>query len=232
MKVRYHQSNSQFLTHSPTRGFWRVVLPLVLALLMFFLLPGILAAQEAGEGSGQGVVSESNSTALAAGAEPSSPAPLNEQAVAAAVAAAQPGLSGEAVPQHAMSRELRPDRLWLLPRHAELADLLHRAARQALQHPDCNEILYGSLNEFKTDRIGTSFTILCMKDARTTFNQVFFADDLLSEEELDDAEVPDGADDLERLRQMMSPAGQTGDPAAPGQNPAIVPEDLPAPTVF
>lgn len=245
MKARFHQSNSQFLTHTPSRGYARVVVPILLAMLLFFLLPGLLAAQEVG-----GVVEQNGgladnsakvtaepapdvTTDITATAGPVPGAPLSEQATAAAMAAAQPGVTIEAVAPQNLSRELRADRLWLLPRHAEFADLLNRAGRQALQHADCNEVLYGSLNEFKTERIGTSFTILCMKDARTTFNQVFFANDLMSEEELTAVEAPVASEDLERLRQMMVPTGQPDDASVPQQNePIVVPDDLPAPIVF
>lgn len=204
MKSRHHQSNSQILIHSPTRGISRVAVPFMLVLILFFLLPGLLAAQEGG-------------------------IQLNEQAAAAAAAAGQPGLTGESAATQTLSRELRTNRLWLLPRHAELTDLLHRAGRQALQHPDCNEVLYGSLNEFKTDRIGTSFTILCMKDARTTFNQVFFAEDLMTDDELDVVEDPaDASDELERLRRMMVPFNQANEAA----DPAGASGETVAPVVF
>lgn len=219
MKTRFQYSSSQFLSQPTPRVYSRVVVPLLLALLMFFLLPGLLAAQEAGDNA--------LTDAADAGID------INDQVTALAVAAAQPGETAATIAPPELSRELRTDRLWLLPRHAEFADLLNRAARQALQHADCNEVLYGSLNEFKTERIGTSFTILCMKDARTTFNQVFFADDLKSEEELTVAEEPDGSEELERLRQMMQPSGQPGDSQSPTAiQPALVPDDLPAPTVF
>ena len=234
MKLRYQHSSRYLSTSTPARGYSRVVLPLLAALMIFFLLPGLLAAQEAGEVIAPDAGAEPDVAGLPASGPPESAPALNDQATAAAVAAAQPGSTAETPTMRPLSRELRQDRLWLLPRHAEFTDLLQRAARQALQHADCNEVLYGNLNEFQTERVGTSFTILCMKDARTTFNQVFFADDLMSDEELTAAEeTPDGSEELERLRQMMGPSDQPGAIVQPSQIPTdIVPDDLPAPTVF
>ncbi|MDO8910069.1 MAG: hypothetical protein Q7W55_16405 [Pseudohongiella sp.] len=218
MKTCHYHSDRKSLNQAAFCGFPRVVLALLSALLLFFLLSGLSVAQEAGQD---------------AGAQEATPV-LSEQAIAAAVAAAQPATTGEAPAQQPLSRELRTDRLWLLPRHSAFTDLIRRAGRQALQHPDCNEVLYGSLNEFRTERTGTSFTILCMRDARTTFNLVFFADDLLSEEELNAAEEPASSiDELERLRQMMLPqtAPNAAQPAEPIQSEAESAE-LPAPVVF
>jgi hypothetical protein len=186
MKSRCQHSNSQFLNDTPARGYTLgksasapvSVLALALMLLIYLLLPGSLAAQEA----------QSSSSAAAA-------AQLRQQAGSAASA-----------PQ-AQLRELRPGRLWLLPTHAEFAPILNRAARQALQHPDCIDVLNGGLNEFRTERTGISFTILCMKDARTTFNQVFYAEDLMVGDELNSGEESAAVLDseLQRLRDMMLP---------------------------
>lgn len=101
--------------------------------------------------------------------------------------------------------DVRPDRLWLSGANNSLRPLLTAAAYKALEHPDCNDVLYGRLNEYRTENVATAFTILCMKDARTTFNQVFYAT------ELDDVVVPAARPrdtettraELERLRQML-----------------------------
>lgn len=130
-------------------------------------------------------------------------------------------------------RELRSERLWLLPRNANLADLLERAARQALEHPDCQDVLYGSLNEFRSERGGTSFTILCMRDARSTFNLVFEADDLKSSEELNNPADLRPREELERLRQMMQPVQPASDTTLPPasenstSDPSLTPADAP-----
>jgi len=100
--------------------------------------------------------------------------------------------------------EVRPERLWLSGAHNSLRPLLTAAAYKALENPDCNDVLYGRLNEYRTEHVGTAFTILCMKDARTTFNLVFYAS------ELGDVAMPVNNRDndasraeLERLRQML-----------------------------
>jgi hypothetical protein len=179
MKLRYRQSDSQFFNNVPARGY----APVAVASLSAYVLILVLLSSVLLSGS------------LAA-----------QEAQSLSNAASQQAGSAAAAPQ-AQLRELRPERLWLLPRHAEFAPLLNRAAEQALQHPDCIEVLNGGLNEFRTERTGISFTILCMKDARTTFNQVFYAEDLMVGDELDNEEEPEAVLDseLQRLRDMMLP---------------------------
>lgn len=201
-------------------------------MMLFFLLPGLLAAQESSIPSAQLAPGIQDQVGAAVAAN-SSATSLNTQAAAAAVAAAQPGATGDTVSTQTLSRELNSERLWLLPRHAEFTDLLQRAALRALQHPGCNEVLYGSLNEFRSGRTGTSFTILCMQDERTTFNQIFFADELLTEEEqvANDTEPAPISEELQRLRRIMNPSAQQNAPAAPANQP-LVPDNQPAPVVF
>lgn len=125
---------------------------------------------------------------------------------------------------------LREDRLWLSPSHASHREALVRAARQALLHAECNEVLYGGLNEFRTERVGTSFTILCMRDGRTTFNQVFFEADLMTNEDIQ-ARTPGGGAELERLRSLMQQPGvQPVQP--PASQPPAQPDTGPPPVVF
>lgn len=125
---------------------------------------------------------------------------------------------------------LREDRLWLSPSHASHREALVRAARQALLHAECNEVLYGGLNEFRTEREGTSFTILCMRDGRTTFNQVFFEADLMTDEDIQ-ARTPGGGAELERLRSLMQQPGvQPVQP--PASQPPAQPDTGPPPVVF
>lgn len=114
---------------------------------------------------------------------------------------------------------LDANRLWVPPRQSAFADLLLTAANLALEHPDCAEVLYGALNEYRTEREGTSFTIMCIKDARTTFNQIFFASDLpgnqtqtpeggvAPEAEIERRRESERRAEIERLRQLI-PGGQ------------------------
>lgn len=134
---------------------------------------------------------------------------------------------------------LNPDRLWLPPQHAKVAGLLLSAAHRALEHPDCAEVLYGGLNEFRTEREGTSFTVMCIKDARTTFNQVFHERDLIASEVRSPEEEAAARAEMERLRNLIqNPSGQRGT-QTPGQlqdqqqqTPQATPQNQAAPTVF
>jgi hypothetical protein len=129
---------------------------------------------------------------------------------------------------------LDANRLWLPPRHTESAGRLLTAAILALEHPDCGEVLYGGLNEYRTEREGTSFTILCIKDARTTFNQIFFASDLYETEietPEDDAASSADSEEIERLRQFIQNPSTQQAPAPVQQQDQTI-DTGPAPTVF
>ncbi|HBN15837.1 MAG TPA: hypothetical protein DD407_12430 [Pseudohongiella sp.] len=93
-------------------------------------------------------------------------------------------------------------RLWLPASYAHLQDQLVLAARRAARHEDCQEVLYGRLNEYRTERDEPSFTIMCMKDVRTTFDQVFFASEL-DGESLDEPRQQPTSEELEQLRGLL-----------------------------
>ena len=63
-------------------------------------------------------------------------------------------------------------------------------------------MLYGRLNEYRTQREEPSFTIMCMKDVRTTFDQVFFASEL-DGESLDEPRQQPTSEELEQLRGLL-----------------------------
>lgn len=96
---------------------------------------------------------------------------------------------------------IKPHRLWLPSSQENLRDLLVAAAQQALQDPDCAEVLYGRLNEFRSENDETAFTILCMRDPRYTFNLVFNASDL--EPADSEQETESNTEDLQRLRALL-----------------------------
>jgi hypothetical protein len=110
------------------------------------------------------------------------------------------------LPASISKQPLKESRLWLPPAQANHREALVRAARQALLHQNCSEVLYGGLNEFRSEREGTSFTILCMRDGRSTFNQVFFESELMTDEDIS-ARTASGAAELERLRSLMQQPG-------------------------
>ncbi|MDT8427173.1 MAG: hypothetical protein RQ757_00230 [Pseudomonadales bacterium] len=69
--------------------------------------------------------------------------------------------------------DLPPDRMWL-PRDSEyLRPYLNAAVLRALANDDCKQMLYARVNEFRSQDSDPVFTILCLKDRRTTFNLVF-----------------------------------------------------------
>lgn len=159
----------------------------------------------------------------------------------------QPADTGDAINVHPKT-PLNTARLWLPAQHVASAGSLLAAAHRALEHPDCAEVLYGGLNEFRTEREGTSFTIMCIKDARTTFNQIFFQSDLPSAS-APFAAAPVAADpfaaapvapvdesaareELDRLRNLLG--GPSGPPPSPApveqQQPPV--DTGPPPTVF
>lgn len=145
--------------------------------------------------------------------------------------AGQPADTGSAINVHPKT-PLNTGRLWLPPQHAASAGLLLAAANRALEHPDCAEVLYGGLNEFRTEREGTSFTIMCIKDARTTFNQIFHESDLAAATTPAPVDESGSQEEFDRLRNLLrSPSGQqtTPEPAEQQQPPT---DSGPAPTVF
>ena len=105
------------------------------------------------------------------------------------------------------SAEIREERLWLPPAFAQYSEALKTAAELALEHPDCQDVLYGRLNEFRSENSEISFTILCMKDARSTFNQVFALAELLDNPEAD-ARRAARQQELEQLRNLLQPSSR------------------------
>jgi len=96
---------------------------------------------------------------------------------------------------------LKPQRLWLPSSQENLRDLLVAAAERALVNPECAEVLYGRLNEYRTENEETAFTILCMRDPRYTFNLVFNASGLEASE--GGREDVSNTEDLRRLRELL-----------------------------
>lgn len=143
----------------------------------------------------------------------------------------QPTDTGNAINLHPKT-PLNTARLWLPPQHTASAGLLLAAANRALEHPDCAEVLYGGLNEFRTEREGTSFTIMCIKDPRTTFNQIFHESDLAVAATPAPVDESESQEEFDRLRNLLrGPSGQQTTPAPAGQQQPPT-DSGPAPTVF
>jgi len=110
--------------------------------------------------------------------------------------------------------ESRRERLWLPSRHRQLRPLLEAAALQALEQPECREVLYGQLNEYRTERTEPTFTILCLYDARTTFNLIYLASELDAGENAASADTGQPLrEDMQRLRDLLQePTTQANQP--------------------
>jgi hypothetical protein len=129
----------------------------------------------------------------------------------------------------AEARTVLPHRLWLPARQEELRDLLVAAAYRALEDPDCEEVLYGRLNEFRSENDETAFTILCMRDPRYTFNLVFNASDL--EPAGTTQETVSNTEDLQRLRALLGDIPASVRPGS-GEEAAEEPDETEPPEIF
>lgn len=138
-------------------------------------------------------------------------------------------IGGDLIAAEALQRH----RLWLPSSQENLRPLLVAAAERALEDNECAEVLYGRVNEYRTENDETAFTILCMRDPRYTFNLVFNASDL--EPSDSDTEVVSNTADLERLRSLLGeiPARvRSGDDDMESEQEAEEPEDTTPPVLF
>jgi hypothetical protein len=118
--------------------------------------------------------------------------------------------------------DTRSERLWLPASAAHLRPFLRMAVDLAMEDEDCTDVLYARLNEYRTTYEKPTFTILCKKDAKTTFNRVvpitevdpdYFAKIQQSEEATDTARTL--SPEIEALRnQLVSPSAGSGASAA------------------
>lgn len=95
--------------------------------------------------------------------------------------------------------QVNPERLWLPPSSSELRPALEQAASQALNNPRCEEVLYGRLNEYRSEREEPTLTILCQQDYRTTFNLVY----RVSELEIEPVPAEEEDPEMEALRDRL-----------------------------
>lgn len=63
-------------------------------------------------------------------------------------------------------------RMWLAESAAHLHPFLELAVAEALRETTCTEGLYARLNEYRSIYEEPTFTILCKKDYKSTFNKV------------------------------------------------------------
>ncbi len=123
------------------------------------------------------------------------------------------GLSGTVAAQDVTS-----ERLWLPASASNLRPFLVMAVNKVKEDPACAEVLYARLNEYRTIYEEPTFTILCQKDPKTTFNRVVKITKVDPEYF---AKLQAGADaasqaqglsqEIEALRrQLLSPSGALG----------------------
>ncbi len=123
----------------------------------------------------------------------------------------------------AQAADTRSERLWLPASATHLRPFLQMAVDLALEDENCSEVLYARLNEYRTIYEEPTFTILCKRDARSTFNRVvpitevdpeYFAKLEASEEALDTSRVL--SSEIEAIRQqLLSPQEATSAPTPP-----------------
>ncbi len=137
--------------------------------------------------------------------------------------------------------DTRSERLWLPASAAHLRPFLQMAVDLALEDENCTDVLYARMNEYRTIYDEPTFTILCKKDAKSTFNRVipitevdpdYFAKIQQSEDALDTARTL--SPEIEALRnQLLTPssaAGASTQESAPSRsaNAAVAPAGTPA----
>lgn len=72
----------------------------------------------------------------------------------------------------ATAQDVQSERLWLPASATNLRPFLVMAVNKVKEDPACVEVLYARLNEYRTIYEEPTFTILCQKDPKTTFNRV------------------------------------------------------------
>ena len=134
----------------------------------------------------------------------------------------------------ASAQDVTSERLWLPASASNLRPFLVMAVNKVKEDPACVEVLYARLNEYRTIYEEPTFTILCQKDPKTTFNRVVKITEVDPEYF---AKLQAGANaasqaqslnpEIEALRrQLMAPAGAQG--GTPTDAPADVPAEVPA----
>lgn len=97
---------------------------------------------------------------------------LASAALSPLVQAQVPEPAPEVAATAAAERSVNPERLWLPASAANLRPFLQMAVNKVMEDPACVEVLYARLNEYRTIYEEPTFTVLCQKDPKTTFNRV------------------------------------------------------------
>lgn len=129
--------------------------------------------------------------------------------------------------------DTRSERLWLPASAAHFRPFLQMAVDLAMENEDCVDVLYARLNEYRTIYEEPTFTILCKKDAKTTFNRVVAITEVDPEYYNKIQRSEDAANtaraltpEIEALRnQLLSPSAASATNTQPAVPSAAVVED-------
>ncbi|MDP1933182.1 MAG: hypothetical protein Q8L60_17165 [Gammaproteobacteria bacterium] len=136
---------------------------------------------------------------------------------------------------HAQEADKRFERMWLPASAQHLRPFLLMAMERALEDQTCTEVLYARLNEYRTIYEEPTFTILCKKDYKTTFNKVFQITEIdpeynsrIAESQAAAANANNLSGAIEALRQQLIAPSEVVTPAplptpAPTAAPAAIP---------
>ena len=121
-------------------------------------------------------------------------------------------------------------RLWLPESSVHLHPFLELAVAEALRDPTCTEVLYARLNEYRTIYEEPTFTILCKKDYKSTFNKVYHITELdpeynnrIAQSEATSQLTQGLTAEIESLRQQLVTPVQPSEPTATVE--LLVPKD-------
>ncbi|MDO9317774.1 MAG: hypothetical protein Q7V56_06210 [Gammaproteobacteria bacterium] len=123
-----------------------------------------------------------------------------------------------------------PTRMWLPESAANLHPFLKLAVAEALRDTTCTEVLYARLNEYRTIYEEPTFTILCKKDYKSTFNKVYHITELdpeynsrIAQNEATSQLTQGLTAEIESLRQQLVTPEKPSEPTATVE--LVVPKD-------
>lgn len=123
-----------------------------------------------------------------------------------------------------------PTRMWLPESAAHLHPFLELAVAEALRDTTCTEVLYARLNEYRTIYEEPTFSILCKKDYKSTFNKVYHITELdpeynnrIAQSEATSQLTQGLTAEIETLRQQLVEPVQPAEPTATVE--LLVPKD-------
>lgn len=123
-----------------------------------------------------------------------------------------------------------PTRMWLPESASHLHPFLELAVAEALRDTTCTEVLYARLNEYRTIYEEPTFTILCKKDYKSTFNKVYHITELdpeynnrIAQSEATSQLTQGLTAEIESLRQQLVTPVQPSEPTATVE--LLVPKD-------